>query len=410
MNSRERVIASLNFQPVDRLPKDLAGMRSTGISAFTYQALRQTLGLPVKPTRVHDTGQMLALPHIDVLDALGCDLVTIEGDGTTNAYEQPERWQPYEFNGRIPNAMVQDNSGYHADADGTIHLWDWAIMPTGSYCFNGAHAGQILVLDGELPRPNLKEHRAYLESTLLTDAQIIAQRENCRRVRESTDRAVFFSGALSLGLCIHGYGGVAVFPVLCLEDPDFVHELHAMQLEYALKRARALLPEIKDYIDIVQTDSDDWGNQQSLMASPSTFHDLFQPYRSQFNAEIHRLAPQVKTFLHSCGAIYDLLDPIIASGIDLLNPVQWPAGNHTAKEWKDKARGRLSFCGGGVDSQHTLPQGSIQEIEREVTQTVAVLAQDSGYIFANIHNLLAEVTPEKVVALYRAAAATTISP
>ena len=66
MNSRERVLAALNFQPVDRLPKDLNGMRSTGVSAFTYQALRRALQLPPRPTRIHDTGQMLALPHPDV--------------------------------------------------------------------------------------------------------------------------------------------------------------------------------------------------------------------------------------------------------------------------------------------------------------------------------------------------------
>jgi hypothetical protein len=106
MNSRERVLAALNFQPVDRLPKDLAGMRSTGISAFAYQSLRRALGLPFKPTRVHDIGQMLALPHTDVLDALGCDVVIIEGDNLTNAFEQTELWHDFDFFGRIPGAQL----------------------------------------------------------------------------------------------------------------------------------------------------------------------------------------------------------------------------------------------------------------------------------------------------------------
>ena len=84
MTSRQRILAALNFQSVDRLPKDLSGMRSTGISAFSYQSLRNALGLPPKPTRVYDTVQMLALPHLDVLDALECDVVIVEGD-VTNA-------------------------------------------------------------------------------------------------------------------------------------------------------------------------------------------------------------------------------------------------------------------------------------------------------------------------------------
>ena len=175
-----------------------------------------------------------------------------------------------------------------------------------------------------------------------------------------------------------------------------------------MKNIRALLPEIKPYVDIVGTDADDWGNQQSLMASPATFRDLFLPYRRQHNAEIHRLAPQVKTFLHSCGAIYDILDLIIETGTDILNPVQWSAGGRSPQQWKDKVRKRMSFWGGGVDSQHTLPLGTIPAIKAEVARTVPVLAQDTGYIFANIHNLLAEISPEKVIALYRTAGGGTL--
>ncbi|MCF7688757.1 MAG: uroporphyrinogen decarboxylase family protein [Cephaloticoccus sp.] len=403
MTSRQRILAALNFQPVDRLPKDLAGMRSTGVSAFSYQSLRKALGLPFKPTRVYDTGQMLALPHVDVLDALGCDVVIVEGDCLTNAYEQPDLWQPYDFNGRIPGGHVRDRSVYRVDPDGTIFEGAAMSMPLGAYVFNSEHAGQEFILDGELPRPDLKQVRRDLEKALLTDQQIKSLRETCRRVREESDRAVFFWGQLKLELCIHGYGGLAIFPVLCLEDPDFIHELHDLHLDYALRNVRSLLPEIKDYVDVVGTDADDWGNQNSLMASPDTFRDLFLPYRKRHNAEIHRLAPESKTFLHSCGAIYPILDLIMQTGTDILNPVQWPAGGHTPQEWKDKVRGKMSFWGGGVDSQHTLPLGSLADIEGEVTRNVATLGKDSGYVFANIHNLLSEVSPEKIIALYRTA-------
>lgn len=406
MTSRQRILAALNFQPVDRLPKDLAGMRSTGVSAFTYQALRRALDLPAKPTRIYDPGQMLALPHPDVLDALGCDVVIVEGDGVTNAFEQPELWHPFDFNGRIPGGHVRDAAPYRTERDGTINHRQWGSMPPGAFVFNEEHAGQAFILEGDLPRPDLKQVRQNLERRLLTDGQIKSLRDTCRRVRESSDRAVFFWGQANMDLCIHGYGGLAVFPVLCLEDPDFVCELHDLHLEYALRNVRALLPEIKDYVDIVGTDADDWGNQNSLMASPATFRDLFLPYRQRHNAEIHRLAPGLKTFLHSCGALYEILDLIVQTGTDVLNPVQWPAGGHTPREWKDKVRGKMALWGGGIDSQHTLPLGTIADIEREVPQNIAALGSDSGYVFANIHNLLADIPPEKIIALYRTAAAT----
>ena len=50
-------------------------------------------GLARQTHGVYDTGQMLALPHIDVLDALGCDVVIVESDGITNVFDQPDRWQ-----------------------------------------------------------------------------------------------------------------------------------------------------------------------------------------------------------------------------------------------------------------------------------------------------------------------------
>ncbi len=160
MTSRERVLAALNFQPVDRVPRDLGGMRSTGVSAFSYQALRAALHLPVKPTRVHDTMQMLALPHVDVLDALGCDVVIVEGDGLTNAYEPSGEWHAYSFNGRIPGAQVRNPADYRTLADGTITQGENTRMPRGAFVFNDEHAGQPLILDGDLPRPELREVRA----------------------------------------------------------------------------------------------------------------------------------------------------------------------------------------------------------------------------------------------------------
>jgi hypothetical protein len=36
---------------------------------------------------------------------------------------------------------------------------------------------------------------------------------------------------------------------------------------------------------------------------------------------------------------------------------------------------------------------------------VRELARDNGYVFCNIHNIMAEIAPEKVIAMYRAARA-----
>jgi len=404
---RERVLTSIDFGTPDRLPKDLGGMLSTGISTFAYPGLVKALGLPPRLPKVVDTGQMLALPELDVLDALGCDVVTIVG-GATNAFEQPDRWHPYDFNGRL-RALVQCPERFRSEPDGTIvqSTGDGSTpsrMPPGSHTFDTPHAGQTLNLRDELPKVDLQAYALEMKEKELRDEQIKAIAALCSQVRDATDRAIFFNqGAISPPICIHAHGGLAVFPILCLTDPSYVEDLHHMLVEHGLRNMRALLPEIGPNVDIIMMAADDWGNQQSLMAPPRVYRNLFLPYRKRLNDAAHELAPGVKTFLHSCGAIYDLIPMIAESGFDIVNPVQWSAGKHSYRDWKDASRGKIALWGGGVNSQATLPLGTVEEVEAEVREAVGYLSEDSGYVFCNVHNILAEIPPEKVIAMYRAA-------
>lgn len=397
--SRERVTAALNFQAVDRIPKDLAGMRSNGISAFVYPRLVEALGLPPRLPRVEDTGQMLALPDLDVLDALDIDVVTI-ADGVTNAFEQPKVWQHYDFNQRLP-ALVRSPEDFLSLPDGSIRQHASRMVP-GSFVFDQESGGQPLNLDGALPRVNLKEYRETLLNRELSDQRIIELRELCRRVRETTDRAVIFNeAAISANISIDNFFGLAIFPLLCVSEPDYVTELHEIASAHTMKNLRALMPEIKNYVDVIMAAADDWGTQQNLVASPRVFRRLFQPYYRRMNDEIHHSAPDVKSFLHSCGAIFDLLDAVIESGFDVLNPVQWSAGGHSYQEWKHKCHGRIALWGGAVNAQQTLALGSIEDIQREAREVVACLSEGGGYVFCNIHNMLAEISPQKIIAFYR---------
>ena len=405
--SRERILNTLNYEMPDRLPKDLGAMRSTGISAFAYPKLIEALGLPPRLPRVHDTYQMLALPDLDVLDALGCDVVTIFDD-VTNAFDQPGKWHKYDFNGRLP-ALVVDPGAFKLREDSSI-LQSYGggqsnlRMPPSAYTFEALHGGQPLNLTDDLPMYDLDEYARGLRAKDLRDEEIAAAATLCRQVRESSDRAVLIEHpALAPPICIHIHGGLAVFPILCLTEPTYVAELHQIGLEYTLRNARRLLAEIGPYVDIILVAADDWGSQDRLMAPPRVYRDLFLPYRQRLNDEYHRIVPGVKTFLHSCGAIYDILDMIIESRFDVVNPVQWWAGGRSYREWKDKCRNRIVLWGGGVNSQVTLPLGTVADVEAEVAEIVEYLSTDGGFVFCNNHNILAEIPPEKVIAMYRTA-------
>jgi uroporphyrinogen decarboxylase len=400
MTSRERVLKALNFLAADRLPKDLGAMRSTGVSAFAYPRLVEALGLPPRRPKVHDTWQMLALPDMDVLDALGCDVATIDGD-VSNAFPEEDRWHDYDFNGRLP-AKVLAPQNFRTAPDGTVWQGD-GRMPPDAFTFNLEHAGQPLVEFDNLPLLDLKKFKADLAAQQMTDEQIRRAVSLASSVRASTDKAVFCADHFGAGIGIGGFGGMGIFPIICLMEPDYVEQLHGILIDHAIERGRRLLPEMRPYIDIVMTGCDDWGTQKSLIASPDTFRRLFVPYLRRFNDEVHRLAPGIKTFIHTCGAIYDILDMLVESGFDILNPFQWPAGGHTFEEWKNKVRRKTTIWGGGVNTQHTLSRGTVADVKREVREVCACFRQDGGFVFNNIHNFLAEVPAEKIIAMYRVA-------
>lgn len=403
MTGKERIARALSFLSTDRVPKDLGGLASTGISAFAYPALVDALGLPPRPPRVHDTSQMLAFPDTDVLDALGCDVVSVFW-GATNAFEEPVKWREFDFGGRLP-ARVRDPGEFEVRSDGEVFQPRLQCrMPPSAFVFNTEHAGQSLdyIEGGDLPLLDLGLLRKRSRERTPSAKDVREVRDLCRRVRASTDRAVFYNGPGHSTISIHGHGGLGVFPVICLLEPDYAHEYHEIKTEETLAALEAVLPEIGDFIDVMLLGGDDWGSQQTTFASPAVFEELFLPYYRRMNDLAHRLAPTVKTFMHTCGAVYDVLEHVIESGFDIVNPVQWTAGGHSFREWKKTCGGRIALWGGGVDTQSVLPFGTVSEIEDHVQEVVAVLAAGNGYVFNSIHNILAEVGPEKIIAAYRA--------
>lgn len=404
MTGRERILRAVDFLPTDRVPRDLGGMASTGISCFAYPRLVEALGLRPRPPRVHDTHQMLALPDPDVLDTLGCDVVTAFW-GVTNAFEEPAKWHPFDFGGRLP-ARVRDPAVYEVLADGTVAQPKWKIrMPPAAYVFDSDGAGQSLdyLSTGDLGLKDLGKLREDLKTVLPKPGDVRDIRDHCRRVRDATDRAVFYNGPGHSEIAISGHGGLGVFPVICLLHPDYALEYHELMTGQTIAKLEMVLPEIRDAVDVILLGGDDWGSQQATFAPPEVFRTLFLPFYRRMNEAAHRLAPNVKTFIHTCGAVYDVIEYIIEGGFDILNPVQWTAGGHSFREWKQMCRGRIALWGGGVDTQRTLPLGTVAEVEREVSEIVACFAGGGGYVFNSIHNILAEVAPEKIVAMYRAA-------
>ena len=87
MLRRKRVLEAINFIETDKVPMDLGAMRSTSISAFEYTNLRELLNLSRGLPMIYDPYQMLAIPEPDLLDALDCDVVFVDGK-YSNAFNE----------------------------------------------------------------------------------------------------------------------------------------------------------------------------------------------------------------------------------------------------------------------------------------------------------------------------------
>ena len=101
--------------------------------------------------------------------------------------------------------------------------------------------------------------------------------------------------------------------------------------------------------------STDFGTQRGPFVSTDAYRELFKPYHTRINKLIHQKSTR-KTFIHSCGSVYDLLPEFIEAGFDILNPVQCSAACMDARTLKREFGQHLVFWGGGFvfDTVHNV--------------------------------------------------------
>ena len=119
------------------------------------------------------------------------------------------------------------------------------------------------------------------------------------------------------------------------------------------------------------------------------------------NRKIHEMTDCI-TFIHSCGAIRELIPDFIDAGFDILNPVQISASNMNPLELKNEFGKDIVFWGGGIDTQHTLPFGTPDEVYAEVRRNIEIFSEGGGFVFNAVHNVQSNVPTENILSMFRA--------
>ena len=182
---------------------------------------------------------------------------------------------------------------------------------------------------------------------------------------------------------------------------DYVYEVFQRQSEIALENLSRIHQVVGNRVTAVFVTGTDFGTQTGPFISSRTYDRLYRPFHRRVNDWIHEHTPW-KTFCHSCGSIVSLLPEIIEAGFDIINPVQCSAAGMDARTLAERFGDRVTFWGGGVDTQRTLPFGTPEEIRREVKERIAIFNRGGGFVFNTVHNVQANTPAENLVALYDA--------
>lgn len=143
----------------------------------------------------------------------------------------------------------------------------------------------------------------------------------------------------------------------------------------------------------------DFGTQQDLIMSQDLFDRFIMPWFRKFTDQGHAYGYQV--VMHSCGAIYKVIDRLIDAGVNCLHPLQARVNNMNAEILGRDFKGKIAFMG-GVDTQYLLVNATPEEVKDDVRRVKALLSP--GLIISPSHEaLLPNIPPWNVEAMIEAA-------
>ena len=389
MTSRERVLAAINHREPDRVPIDLGGTRMTSIEPSTYARLREQLGIQGDPAKVMDVWQMLAWVEQPVVEALGADILPvprlIQDFGM-----RVDAWRPWRLDDGTP-VQMPGNFDPQTDADGSLCIYQDGEL-VGKKVPSSAYFDRMVEFKVYDPLPPV----GSFKMPAFTDEDLAFRRHWAETLRASTDKAL----AGEFGPILGRWGSIQEWMYTIAANPDYVTAYYERKTESLLTNLKLFADAVGDNIDIVWW-GEDFGTQKGLMISANMFKQMVAPYYKRLFNWVHAHTPW-KIFFHCCGGIYPIISTWIDCGVDILNPVQTTAAGMEPRRLKAEFGDRLTFWGGGVDTQTVLPFGTLAEIRDQVRERIQIFGPGGGFVFNPIHNIQGDVSVDRLMAMFQA--------
>ncbi len=179
-----------------------------------------------------------------------------------------------------------------------------------------------------------------------------------------------------------------------IENPSLAHELADMSVAYSkavFKRA------IDAGAEIIML-GDDYASKKGPHMSPAHFREFVFPGLKELVAYIHECGAYVVK--HTDGYLWPILDQIVESGVDAVNPID-PSAGMDIGEVKAEFGDRVCVVG-NIDCGQTLCTKSVEEVVREVKECIKKASPGGGHILSSSNSIQSGTKPENFLAMIEA--------
>ncbi len=407
MNSRERVLCTIAHKEPDKVPVDLGATGSSGISAIAYSNLLKYLKMEHLPVQVYDVVQQLAQPHDEILELFGIDAIDIG-----RAFNiEPEDWQPTiiangdnAFYPKWFNPVKEENGNWIASTNSGQPI---AKMPVGATFFDQTifpwkdnYPENMNGLDEAMSKVMWSAFASSPWDSAQKPDYWKQLRERALKLKENSDKALIIGVGCNLfewGTFIRRMDNFLMDPYL---ESTNVEKLLDALMERHLSTLAKVCEAVGDIADFVKF-GDDLGAMNGPLMDPEIYRQFFKPRHKQL-CDFAKQNSKMHTYLHSCGSIYKLIPDLIECGFEVLNPVQTQCTDMEPEKLKNEFGKDVTFWGGGIETVGTLNAAKPEQVRAEVLNRMEILSKGGGFVFNTVHNILPDVPPENIVAMFDA--------
>jgi len=362
MNSRERVLKTLNHEEPDRVPVDIGGTSCTTMVEPVYKKLLK---------RYHVNDHQYGIIHsvmrsVDICEEVK-DLLSSDTD----------------------IMCLNEPSGGRIELTASGFVDEWGIN------YRKSKVGDDFYYDickNPLANANLEDLKNYPWPDPFDKVRYKGLKEKAKELAEKNRFVlgnILESAIFEIAWAMRGF---AKFLMDLIINKEFAHAL-LEKITFIQKTIyEKFLEEVGEHIDMVFI-ADDLATQDSLLFSPALYREMIKPYQAEYFKVKNK--NNLKLLYHSCGNISALLNDFVEIGVDAINPVQVSAKGMDPERLKEEFGEKICFWG-GVDTQTILNSPDKNVVKNAVENLVKILAPGGGFILTSVHNVQNDVPVENI--------------